>query len=53
MFSRRDLRFVLFSLEVDILRAQRIIGFLTNLNYPQINGVGKSDHVGKGLLNDV
>ena len=40
MFSLRDLRFVLCSLDVDVLRVQRIIGFF-NLNYmyPQINEV--------------
>ena len=44
MFSLRDLRFALCSLEVGILSAQRIIGFFLNLNYPEINEVGKSDH---------
>ena len=39
MFS---LRFVLCSLYLDVQRAQRIMGFF---NYPQINEVGKSDHV--------
>ena len=34
MFSLRDLRFVLCSRDLDVLRAQRIIGFY--LNYPQI-----------------
>ena len=43
MFSLRDLRFVLCSLDLNFLRAQRIMGFF--LNYPQINGVGVSDHV--------
>ena len=45
MFSLRDLRFVRCSRDIDVLRAQRIIGFF-NLNYPQINEVPKSDHVG-------
>ena len=44
MFSLRDLRFVFCSLYLDVLRAQRIIGFFY-LNYPQINEVGISDHV--------
>ena len=39
MFSLRDLRFVFCSRDLDVLRAQRIIGFY--LNYPQINEVGK------------
>ena len=42
MFSQRDLRFVLCSRDLDILRTQRTMVFF-NLNYPQINGVGKSD----------
>ena len=42
MFSLRDLRFVLCSLDVDILRAQTIIGFFF---YPQNNEVGKADHM--------
>ena len=37
------LRFVLCSLDLDVQRAQRIIGFY--LNYPQISEVGKSDHM--------
>ena len=32
-------------LKVDILLAQRIIGFFV-INYPQINAVKKSDHMG-------
>ena len=44
MFSLRDLRFVLCSRDLDVLRTQRIIGFF-NLNYPQINEVKRSDHV--------
>ena len=44
MFSLRDLRFVLCSREVDVLRAQRIIGF-SYLYYPQIKEVGKPDHM--------
>ena len=43
-YSLHDLRFMLYSLNLDVLRAQRIIGYF-NLNYPQINGGGKSDHV--------
>ena len=31
MFSLRDLRFVLYSRDLDVLRAQRIIGFLSQL----------------------
>ena len=44
MFLLRDLRLVLCSRDLDILRAQRIIGFFYR-NYPQINEVNKSDHV--------
>ena len=44
MFSLRDLRFLLRSRDLDVLRAQRIIGFFY-LNYPQINKAGKSDHM--------
>ena len=36
MLSLLDLGFVLCSRNLDVLRAQRIIGFF--LNYPQING---------------
>ena len=43
MFSLSDLRFVLCSRDLDLPRAQRIIGFY--LNYPQINGVVTSGHV--------
>ena len=39
MFSLRELVFVLCSRDLDILRAQRIIGFI--LSYPQINEIGK------------
>ena len=42
MFSLLDLRFVLCSRDLDVLRAQRIMSFF----YPQINEVGKSDHMG-------
>ena len=49
MFSPRDLRFALCSLELDVLRAQRIIGFFFHLHYPQINEVGKS---GKPIRHD-
>ena len=43
MFSLRDLmRFVFCVLNLHVLHVQRITGFL-NLNYPEINGVGKSD----------
>ena len=45
MFSLRDLRFVHCSRDLDVLRAQRIIGFFYP-NYPQITEVRKSDHVG-------
>ena len=44
MFSLRDLRFLLCSRDLDVLRAQRIIG-LFYLNYPQINEVRKCDRV--------
>ena len=40
-----SLRFLLCSFYLDILRAQRIIGF-----YPQINGVGESDHMVRYVL---
>ena len=43
MFSLHDLCFVLCSLDLDELRAQRIMDFW--LNYPQINGVGRSEHL--------
>ena len=44
MRSLRGLRFLLCSRDLDVLRAQRIIGFF-NLNYPQINEVKKSDEL--------
>ena len=44
MFSLRDLRFVLCSLDLDLLRAQRIIGFILS-NYPQLKEVGKAAHI--------
>ena len=37
MFSLRDLRFVLCSRDLNVLRTQRIIGFKKNLNYLEIN----------------
>ena len=40
MFSLRDLRFVLYSLELDVVRHR-----LFYLNYPQINEVAKADHM--------
>ena len=40
--SPLDLRSLLFSRDLDVLRTQRIIGFY--LNYPQINELGESDH---------
>ena len=46
MFSPRDLIFVLCSRDLDVLRAQRSMGFY----YPQINEVGKSDHMGNNRL---
>ena len=52
MFSLRDLRSVLCSRDLDVLRAQRIMGF-SSLNYPQINEVGKYDHVVKIHLMNV
>ena len=42
MFSLCDLRFLLCSRDLDVLRVQRIIVFFLNLNYPQINEVEKS-----------
>ena len=44
MFSLRDWCFMLCSLDLDVLRLQRTMGFFY-LNYPQINGVVKSDHM--------
>ena len=44
MFSLLNLCFVFCSLDLDVLCAQRIIGFF-NLNYPQINETWKSAHV--------
>ena len=44
MFSLRDLRFLFYSLELNILDAQRIMGFF-NLDYPQINEVRQFDHM--------
>ena len=45
MFSLRDLRFVLrCSRDLDELRTQRTISFFY-VDYPQINEVGKSDHM--------
>ena len=46
MFSPRDLIFVLCSRDLDVLRAQRSMRFY----YPQINEVGKSDHMGNNRL---
>ena len=45
MFSLFDLHFGLWSLGLRVLRTQRILGFFFNRNYPQINEVGKSDHM--------
>ena len=42
MLSLRDLHFVLCSFDLDVLR-KGLWAFY--LNYPQINEVGKSDHV--------
>ena len=42
ILSLRDLRFVLCSRDLDLLCAQRIIGFF---HYPQINEVEKSDQM--------
>ena len=51
MSSLRDVRSVIRSRDLDVLRAQRIMGF-SYLNYPQINEVGKYDHMVKiHLLN--
>ena len=52
MFSLRDLHFALCSLDLDVLRAQRIIDFFY-LGYPQINGVRKSDHMDEADKKDV
>ena len=41
MFSLRDLRFVLCSRDLDVLRAQRIIGL--SYLYPQVNEVEKTN----------
>ena len=50
MFSLRNLRFLLCSLELDVLRAQRIMGIFY-LDYPQINEVGKiRSHVSNKAL---
>ena len=38
MFLLRDLRFVLCSCDLNVILAQRIMGFF-NLNYPQIKEV--------------
>ena len=46
MFSLRDMRFLLCSRDLDVLRVQRIMGFVY-LNYTQMNEVGKSDPTGK------
>ena len=45
MLSLLDLRFVFCSRDLNVLRAQRIIGFFYRRNYPQINEVEKADHV--------
>ena len=45
MFSLLDLRFLLFSIDLDVLREQRIMGLSKNLNYPQINEICKSDYL--------
>ena len=47
MFSLLDLGFVLCSSDLDVLRTQRVMGFLS---YPQINAVRKSGHVVVFLL---
>ena len=43
MFSLRDLRFLLCSRDLDVLCAQRIIGFL--ISYPEINEAGECGHM--------
>ena len=43
-FALSDPRLVICSRDLDVLHSQRIIGFF-NLNYPQFNEVGKSDHI--------
>ena len=50
MFLLQDVHFVLCSLEGDILHAQRIMGIFY-LSYPQINKVGKSDHMVAFVIN--
>ena len=52
MFSLRDLRFALCSRDLDVLRAQRIMGFFY-LNYPQIEEAEKSNHMDVILQNPV
>ena len=44
MFSLRDLRFLLCSRDLDVLRVQRTMGFF-HFNYPQTNEVKKSNHI--------
>ena len=48
MFSLRDLRFVLCSVDPDVLWCAKDHGLLY-LNYPQINEFGKSDHMDRIL----
>ena len=45
MFSPCDLRFVFCSLGLDVQKRAKDHG-LFYLNYPQINEIGKCDHVG-------
>ena len=49
MFSLRDLPFMLCSRDLDVLRAQRIMGFFY-LIYPQISEAGKSDDIFKSVF---
>ena len=52
MFALLRIRFLICSLDLDVLSAQRIIDFF-NLNYPQINKVRNFNHVEDiGIEND-
>ena len=51
MFSLRDLCFMLCSLDLDVLRAQRIIGFLFWITHK--SKVRKSNHKVQQLLTEL
>ena len=63
MFSLRDLRFVLCSRDLDVLRAQRIIGFFISITHKstrsesvspsKVNSGFISSEVDQGLLSAV